>query len=405
MLPRLEPEERLAKNDRLIVIAIGSVIFGAFALDVLSNFSWMKAGAFVMLVAWFGLIVVHELGHAFMAAGLGWRVCRIVIGVGAPVARFRIWGVPVQISRYPVGGHVVPAPTSIVGARWKSTLVFAAGPAAELLVVALIVLVVGPERILAPPNDFMTLSAQAVAVAALLGAVFNLIPIPTREGQATDGLGMILSSSLPDEVFEERLALPYTTQAESLLLSGRHEQAVTVLREGVVRLGDHLPAQVALAAAFLEADAPQRVVELLDPLITREDVPQSLQPRILALLAQALVRSNPARLEDADAYTAHAESLAPEYVSVRLARARVLLEQGQLHPALTLLRGLRVGPFDDRAADARDVLLGLAELRRGQRDSARDLVNQLEARGARGADLDLLRAELGPVHPQSEKYA
>src|SRR5690606_37696344 len=118
--------------------------------------------------------VVHELGHAFMAAGLGWRVCRIVIGVGAPIARFRVWGVPVQISRYPVGGHVVPAPTSIVGARWKSSLVFAAGPAAELLVVALIVLVVGYDRLVAPPSDFTTLSAQAVAVAALLGAVFNL---------------------------------------------------------------------------------------------------------------------------------------------------------------------------------------------------------------------------------------
>ncbi len=405
MLPRLEPEERLAKNDRLIVIAIGSVIFGAFALDVLSNFSWMKAGAFVMLLAWFGLIVVHELGHAFMAAGLGWRVCGIVIGVGAPVARFRAWGVPVEISRYPVGGHVVPAPTSLAGARWKSTLVFAAGPAAELLVVALIVLFVGRERLVAPPSDFITLSAQAVAVAALLGAVFNLIPIPTREGQATDGLGMILSSSLPEEVFAERLALPYTTQAESLLLSGRREPAVTILREGAVRLGDHLPAQVALAAALLEADAPEQVVELLDPLIARDDVPQSLQPRILALLAHALVRSGTGRLEDAEAYTAHAESLAPGSVAVRLARARVLLEQGQSHPALTLLRGLQVGPFDDRMADARDVLLALAELRRGQRDSARDLVSQLEARGARGADLDLLRAELGTVQPPSEKYA
>lgn len=405
MLPRLEPEERLAKDDRLIVIAIGSVIFGAFALDVLSNFSWMKAGAFVMLLAWFALIVVHELGHALMAVGLGWRVCRIVIGVGAPVARFRVWGVPVQISRYPVGGHVVPAPTSIAGARWKSTLVFAAGPAAELLVVALIVLAVGREQLMAPPTDFTTLSAQAVAVAALLGALFNLIPIPTREGQATDGLGMILSSSLSDQVFEERLALPYTTQAESLLLSGRREQAVTVLREGVVRLGDHLPAQVALAAGLLEADAPEHVVELLDPLLARDDVPQSLQPRILALLAHALVRSNPGRLEDADAYTSHAESLAPQSVAVRLARARVLIEQGQTHPALALLRGLPIGPFDDRAADARDVLLGLAELRRGQRGSARDLVNQLEARGARGADLDLLRAELGPMQPPSEKYA
>src|SRR5690606_20535305 len=244
------------------------------------------------------------------------------------------WGRPVQSSRYPVGGHVVPAPTSFVGARWKRSLVFAAGPAAELVGVALIVLVVGYDRLVAPPSDFTTLSAQAVAVAALLGAVFNLIPIPTREGQATDGLGMILSSSLSDQVFEERLALPYTTQAESLLLSGRREQAVTVLREGVVRLGDHLPAQVALAAGLVEADAPEHVVELLDPLLARDDVPQSLQPRILALLAHALVRSNPGRLEDADAYTSHAESLAPQSVAVRLARARVLVEQGQTHPAL-----------------------------------------------------------------------
>ena len=131
MLPRLEPEQRLAKNDRLIVLGIGAVIFGAFALDVLANYSWVKAGALVMLFAWFALIVVHELGHALMAASLGWHVCRIAIGVGAPIAHFRAWGVPIQICRYPVGGHVVPAPTSLVGARWKSVLVYAAGAAAE----------------------------------------------------------------------------------------------------------------------------------------------------------------------------------------------------------------------------------------------------------------------------------
>ena len=405
MLPRLEPEERLAKNDRLIVLAIGGVIFGAFALDVASNFSWIKAGALVMLFAWFALIVVHELGHALMAAALGWRVCRIVIGVGAPIARFRAWGVPVEISRYPVGGHVVPAPTSLVAARWKSMLVFAAGPGAELLVFVLIVLLVGRERLLAPPSDFMMLSAQAVAVAALLGAIFNLIPIPTLDGQMTDGLGILLSPSTPDAVFEERLAVPYTIHAESLLLAGRREQAIQVLREGVVRLGDHLPAQMALAAALLEANAPKDVVELLDPLIERNDVPNSLQPRILALLAHALVRTDAGRLEDADAYTAHAEALAPGFTSVRLARARVLLERGQLHPALSLLQGLKLGPLDHRVADARDVMLGLLEVRRGHRDSARDLVNQLESRGARGADLDLLRDELGAAHHPSEKYA
>jgi hypothetical protein len=119
----------------------------------------------------------------------------------------------------------------------------------------------------------------------------------------------------------------------------------------------------------------------------------------------ALVRSNSGRLEDADSYTAHACSLAPEHTFAKLARARVLLEQGQVHPAVLLLKGLEVAMFDDRVADARDVMLGLIELRRGQRDSARDLVHQLEARGARGADLDLLRQELGSSRPPSEKYA
>jgi hypothetical protein len=405
MLPRLEPEERLAKVDRLIVLGIGAVIFGAFAIDVLSNYSWIKAGALVMLLAWFALIVVHELGHALMAASLGWQVCRIVIGVGAPVARFRVWGVPIQISRYPVGGHVVPAPTSLAGARWKSVLVFAAGPAAELFVVAVILLVVGSDKLLAQPSDLWTLSAQAIAFAALVGAGFNLIPIPTREGQVTDGLGMLLSPSLPNAVFEEHLALPYTTQAESLLLAGHPQRAAAILHEGVGRLGDHLPARLALATALFEANAAESVVELLDPLIERTDVPNSLKPRLLALLALALVRMNSGRLEDADAYTAYACSLAPQHVFAKLARARVLLEQGQVHPAAALLKGLELAPFDDRVADARDVLLGLVELRRGQRDSARDLVHQLEARGARGADLDLLREELGIARPQSEKYA
>ncbi|HXS17265.1 MAG TPA: M50 family metallopeptidase, partial [Polyangiaceae bacterium] len=269
------------------MLGIGALIFGAFAIDVLSNYSWLKAGAVVMLFAWFVLIVVHELGHALMAASLGWHVCRIVIGVGTPVARFRVWDVPVEICRYPVGGHVVPAPTSLAGARWKSVLVFSAGPAAELLVALGILLIVGSDKLLAQPSDLWTLSAQSVAVAALLGAGFNLIPIPTREGQATDGLGMLLSPFLPNEVFEEHLALPYTTQAESLLLAGRAKQAATILQEGVSRLGDHLPARVALSAALFEANAPHKVVELLDPLIERSDVPNSLKPRILALLALA----------------------------------------------------------------------------------------------------------------------
>src|SRR5690606_17482112 len=97
---------------------------------------------------------VHELGHASMAAVLGWRVCRIVIGMGKPLLRFRVAGVPVQVCRYPVGGHVVPAPRELQGAPWKSSLIFAAGPAAELLVLLVLVALVGFDELTGSPHSF-----------------------------------------------------------------------------------------------------------------------------------------------------------------------------------------------------------------------------------------------------------
>lgn len=401
MLPRLEPEERLTRSDRWIVIGIGALIFGSFALDVLVNFGWMKAGALVMFVAWFGLIVLHELGHALMASLLGWKVCRFVIGMGKPVIRFRAAGVPVQVCRYPVGGHVVPAPTSLEGAPWKSSLIFLAGPAAELMVLLTLVFALGTERLLGKPDDFVVLSAQAVAFAAVLGVVFNLIPLTTRDGNATDGLGVLVSPALPREVFQEKQALPYTIAAESLLLSGRYEHANDRLMQGADALSGNLPAQLAIATWLLEAHSPRAVIDRLDPLVQRSDVPEALQPRILALLALALVRVQPERLDDADDYSSHALEQTPLPPTVKLARARVLVERGQLHPAMTLASGLQRASLDERTEDSRDALLGLIELRRGQTEAARDLVRQLEARGARGAELDLLRRELGiaPLRP------
>jgi len=46
-------------------------------------------------------------------------------------------------------------------------------------------------------------------VAALFGAIFNLIPFPHRTAEGTawsDGLGMILCWRIPDEEFRKRMA-------------------------------------------------------------------------------------------------------------------------------------------------------------------------------------------------------
>jgi tetratricopeptide (TPR) repeat protein len=306
--------------------------------------------------------------------------------------------VPVLVCRYPVGGHVVPAPIELAGAPWKSSLIYAAGPAAEFLVVVLMAMSVGLDQLLGKPESFAVLSAQAISVAALLGVVFNLIPIVTAEGAMTDGLGILTSPWLPREAFESRLALPYTTQAESLLLAGRREAAISVLAEGVSSVSDNVAARVRLAEGLLDADEGQKVVEVLGALIERDDVPAGLQPSILSTLSLALLRTAPERLDDADEYTQFALTQAPDSTTAKLARSRVLIELGRLHPASSLLQELGLEMADERWVDTRDVYLALIEQRRGRVDAAVQIVNRLLERGARGPELRLLLEELGPAH-------
>ena len=111
------------------------------------------------------------------------------------------------------------------------------------------------------------------------------------------------------------------------------------------------------------------------------------------------------QLEEADAYSAHALELAPTDPRVALARARVLLERGQYHAAAAEASRMELRMHEARLADARDTMYALVALRRGQRDQALQIVSHLEERGARGAELTALRAELGAAQGRSPEYA
>jgi hypothetical protein len=293
MLPPREPEERMSPSDRGILVLVGALIFGLFAAELIDGFQRLKAGALFLLLATVVLTAVHEAAHALVGARLGWRICRVVVGVGPRVFGFRVGSVPVELRRYPVGGFVVPAPTSTHNARLKSALIYAAGPASELLIALLILLLFGSEKLFSASNELGVIALQATFAAAVFGALVNLVPLKTEEGYLTDGLGVLASSAIGEHVFLARMALPYIVRAEVLLLSGQSVAARDVIEEGVRALEGNLPACVELSEALLEASAPERAAELLSPLIEREDVPESVQPAILRVLATALARANP----------------------------------------------------------------------------------------------------------------
>jgi tetratricopeptide (TPR) repeat protein len=290
---------------------------------------------------------------------------------------------------------VVPAPIRLSGARFKSALIYLAGPGIEVLLVALLVLVFGYEALTSPPESIALLCAQATAAAALFGVFMNLIPLRTADGSMTDGLGFLTSPFLPDEVLESWRALPYTTRSEAALLSGKQEHAVSVLDEGSAVLQASLPSRVRLAQAYYEAGAADRAIELLDPLVARDDVPKALQCWILSILAMALIKAKPDRLQDAAEYTQYAIDMDRADVDVKLSRARVLIEERAFHEAQALLSSLEPMMSDTRSTDVRDTWRVLLELRRGNRATALAHLQRLRDRGARGVELDEVQRELG----------
>lgn len=201
--------------ERWFLVVFVAAFLGILAVDVARDYSPLKLSILFFVVARLLLVGVHEAGHALAAAALGWRVRRVVIGLGKAALRWTVRGVPVRIARFPIGGYVALKPRHLRQVRVRSALIYFAGPGAELAVLAVIVALVGFGTLTTRHVDPWIVAAQAASAAIVLDVVTNLIPIafaarmdPRAPLQVTDGLGMIMSFVWPRSVFEQQLAAP-----------------------------------------------------------------------------------------------------------------------------------------------------------------------------------------------------
>lgn len=169
------------------------VLVGLLAAELLHEFEPVKLSALLVVLFWAPLLVAHEAGHALAAALLGWRVRRVVLGMGRPLGGFRVGSVPVEVRLVPVEGFVEAAPVAGRARRLAAALIYFAGPAADLLAGAAAVLALERPSPLGGPGR---LAWQCLAIAAFAQAFFNLVPhaVFTPRGPiANDGLGILRS--------------------------------------------------------------------------------------------------------------------------------------------------------------------------------------------------------------------
>lgn len=163
-------------------------------LEIASNFSARKAGAVLFIFFWFPMLVLHEFGHAIVAKMFGWKLHEIVIGFGKQRKEFNLMGTQLKIKTFPLEGFVRCEPGNAQYSNLKHALIFFAGPGIELLLVVLIGMIIGFDQLFNLSDNYITIVLQSCAYAALMGAIINLIPFTSQDGDKvsmSDGAGIL----------------------------------------------------------------------------------------------------------------------------------------------------------------------------------------------------------------------
>ena len=194
--------------ERVTAVVFILIVLGLLVAEVATNYEPVKLSALLVALFWIPLLVLHEMGHALAAWALGWDVGRIVLGMGRRLGRFTLAGAIVDVNLFPVEGFVVPVPRNLRFPRAKSAAIYFAGPGSEILVVLILIVLVGPDRFFSRSEELTIIAAQSLAIAAGFGVFCNLVPHSgsvNGVAVANDGLGILLSFTLPDAYFAERI--------------------------------------------------------------------------------------------------------------------------------------------------------------------------------------------------------
>lgn len=347
-----DPSPRLpmTRGERRVVGSIALGLCGLFVLELLYNYTPVKASVLWVVVFWVPLLVLHELGHALAARWVGWNVQEITIGFGKDLFRFRYRGTLIRLRAAPLEGYVLPNPRDTKQARLKSAFIYLAGPGVELALALGCWLWFG-DALTTRTDDPAMIAIQSLTLAALLGAGFNLLPYSSGSG-VSDGLGAILSLFANEELFRQRLSLQYVRAARSALYLEQWERALGVIEDGLARhpADDQLLGLRAVAIAG--AGEEQRALDMLEELGHPNDKPPELRHELLLDAAWVVLVSNDQTLlHDAEQACERALGDVPDSVRGNLMLGRVLLERGQASAALQiLLRAYRRATEPDEEA-------------------------------------------------------
>lgn len=296
----------------------------------------------------FPLVAVRELVHALVARALGFRVHRIELGSGRPLARFEAAGLPIVLGRVPAGARTLLGNVDPRAFRARLVVALATGPLT--MTVGMVLAWLAFNELAIKRDDPPEMLALGLAIGAFAQLCLFVGADPSLIGERRAALPSAVKALFSAAYTERRLA--------ELVLADRQ------LSRDRGLAWDATPA--AIDACGFQDPVARAWRGLLA--VEQEDWPTAwtylggLHAKLVGHPLRAIVANNGAwaatRLDDAAAWAAAdadsivALQLAPAYASFQSTRAEVLVHLGRAEEAIALLEEALRRPLADVAPSA-----------------------------------------------------
>jgi membrane-associated protease RseP (regulator of RpoE activity) len=349
------------------------LIFGIIFVYLLPNewIGWFLLNVFVFDIALILSILPHELGHAYTAKFLGWRVFKIFIGYGKTVFKTKFLGFETEFRSFPLGGLVLAAPREKNNFAVKLFIFALAGPLTNAILVVLIYAALGGSL-----SGFNGINRHLIPLEMFLGAnlfivILSLWPreINTLFGKnASDGKQLLTIFKLKPERAAESHAGWFAVESALCQEKKQYNEALFWIEKGLKLYPENLQLQMAQGLIMIYLEKFQEARDCFLKILPRATDEHFLRPLTLNNIAytNALIGGGDL-LKEADQYSLEALNKLSWIPSVKGTRGTVLLELGKIEEAIPLLSETmqKHDNFGNKAQNA--CWLAIAEIRRGDR--------------------------------------
>jgi hypothetical protein len=349
-----------------LVVAIFG--FGLVFSNPKDGFGWLLLNFMLYYLLSIPAALPHELGHAFAAKALGFRVFQVTIGFGTAIFERSFCGFDFQVNSIPLGGFAFSTPKNSSFYKIKRCLIILAGPFANLLVAALLVLL-APDR--TPNFDFFSglRIGSIFLIANLMWAAYSLWPhkFNSARGQvANDGLLFWQTLRLRRGAIENAPMYYYFYEGGQCWKNRQMQMAKEWYEKGLRLFPENMMLSSALGATLLNLKDYAGARKIFLQLLNRANVHgyyRTVHANNLAYV-NTLIGGEELILE-ADKYSREAFENMPSVSYIRGTRGCVLVELGKFDEGIALLKEAMEQADDIRSKALNACHLAIAEKRRG----------------------------------------